>query len=137
MKDSRFVLLRNKEDLNDEQKQILENIYQSSKKLKLAHLLKEEFREIFENEISIVSAEEKLNSWIQKAKQLSSKYFDTFTTTLLNWKTSILNYFKERLSNGFAEGINNKIKLIKRTAFGFNNFFHFRLRVISEFNYTF
>jgi transposase len=103
--------------------------YRQSEKRK-----KEEFREIFENEISIVSALEKLNSWIQKAKQLSSKYFDTFTTTLLNWKTSILNYFKERLSIGFAEGINNKIKLIKRTAFGFNNSFHFSLRVISEFN---
>ena len=34
------------------------------------------------------------------------------------------------LSNGSLEGINNKIKVIKRTAYGFRNFNHFRLRIL-------
>jgi hypothetical protein len=57
-----------------------------------------------------------------------SKAFQSFVTTLRNWHDYILNYFHERWSNGFAEGMNNKIKLLKRRGFGYTNFDHFRLR---------
>ena len=52
--------------------------------------------------------------------------------TLKNWFDLILNYFVERWTNAFAEGVNNKIKLIKRRAFGYTNFDHFRLRILVE-----
>jgi transposase len=51
--------------------------------------------------------------------------------TLHHWWEVILNYFLARLNSGFVEGLNNKLKLIKRRAFGFRNFTHFRLRVLS------
>lgn len=60
------------------------------------------------------------------------KSFQGFVTTLRNWRDYILNYFHERWSNGFAEGMNNKIKLLKRRGFGYTNFDHFRLRVLVE-----
>jgi len=44
----------------------------------------------------------------------------------------MLNYFEGRWSNGFAEGLNNKLKLIKRRAYGYHNFENFRLRVLVE-----
>ena len=44
---------------------------------------------------------------------------------------SILMYFKHRISNAFAEGINNKIKVVKRMAFGFHDFEYFRLKVLA------
>ncbi len=44
----------------------------------------------------------------------------------------ILNYFQDRLISGFVEGMNNKLKLIKRLAYGYRNFAHFRLRVLVE-----
>lgn len=46
------------------------------------------------------------------------------------WREPILNYFVRRTSSGMVEGLNNKIKLIKRQAFGFLNDAHFRLRVL-------
>ncbi len=55
-----------------------------------------------------------------------------FVTTLRNWWEVILNYFADRLTSGMVEGLNNKLKLIKRLAYGYRNFEHFRLRVLIE-----
>ncbi|ARD07076.1 hypothetical protein B1745_05325 [Lactobacillus amylolyticus] len=38
--------------------------------------------------------------------------------------------FYPRLTNGPIEGANNKIKIIKRTAYGYRNFFHFRIMIL-------
>ena len=48
------------------------------------------------------------------------------------YRDAILNYFHERLTSGVVEGLNNKLKLLKRRAFGYRNFAHFRLRVLVE-----
>lgn len=49
--------------------------------------------------------------------------------TIKNWLSYIVNSFiNERFSNGFTEGLNNKIKVIKRVAFGYKNFEFLRLR---------
>jgi transposase len=50
-----------------------------------------------------------------------------------NWRDRILNYFDGRYSNGFAEGINLKIKLLNRRGFGYRNFDNFRLYVLMAF----
>ena len=50
--------------------------------------------------------------------------------TLRQHKDEILCSFKYHLSNGPIEGTNNKIKVIKRTAYGFRNFYHFRIRIL-------
>ncbi len=55
-----------------------------------------------------------------------------FVRTLRRWWDVILNYVHERLTSGVVEGLNNKLKLIKRRAFGYRNFTHFRLRVLVE-----
>lgn len=50
--------------------------------------------------------------------------------TLRNHQNEIKDSFKCHLTNGPIEGTNNKIKVIKRTAYGFRNFFHFRIRIL-------
>jgi transposase len=50
----------------------------------------------------------------------------SFLATLKNWFELIWNYFVERWTNMFTEGVNNKINLSKRRTFGFSNFDHFR-----------
>ena len=44
-----------------------------------------------------------------------------------------MNYFADRLNNGFAEGVNNKVKLIQRRAFGFRKFDSLRLHILVAF----
>lgn len=55
--------------------------------------------------------------------------------TLLNWQTGILNSFDVPYSNGFTEGCNNKIKVLKRNAYGYRNFGRFRNRILHMFSY--
>jgi len=49
--------------------------------------------------------------------------------TLAGYKTGILNYFKHFITNGVVEGINNKIKTLKRQAYGFRDMAYFKLRL--------
>jgi transposase len=46
----------------------------------------------------------------------------------------ICNYFENRTTNGLIEGMNTKIKLIKRKSYGFANFEHLRLKLLACFN---
>ncbi|MBF6650800.1 transposase [Methylobacter sp. BlB1] len=52
---------------------------------------------------------------------LGLKCFSPFVTTLANWRDEITNYFSRRETSGFVEGLNNKIKVIKRRCYGIYN----------------
>ncbi len=49
---------------------------------------------------------------------------------LRDWREEILNYFDHRYTNGFVEGKNNRIKVIKRIAYGYRNTENFRQRIM-------
>jgi transposase len=131
IKDAHYPLLKNQEDLTDKQQEKLEQVYAVSSTLRMAHRLKECLRRIFEYPSTKERAIRRLQKWscIAEKEQL----FPKFRKTLANWLDKITNYFYQRTTSGIVEGINNKIKLIKRRAFGFRNFQNFRLRVIVAF----
>lgn len=56
---------------------------------------------------------------------------------MINWMTEILNSFSNPITNGFTEGCNNKIKVLKRIAFGYQNFHRFRNRILHIFSNQF
>ena len=132
LKGSRWVLVKNQKDLNEKQRAKLDSVYQVSPELKACHQLKEEFRTIFETVTDREKARIALPRWMKQVEEQNVTALQSFLVTLKNWFELILNYFIERWTNAFAEGINNKIKLIKRRAFGFTNFDHFRLRILVE-----
>lgn len=63
-------------------------------------------------------------------RQASESSFITLRRTLGAWKEQILNYFDDRVTNAFAEGITNKVKVIKRSAYGFRNPMRYRPKVL-------
>lgn len=132
LKGSRWVLVKNQKDLNEKQRAKLESVYQASPELNVCHQLKEQFRTIFETVTDREKARVALRRWMKQVEKLNVTALQSFLVTLKNWFELILNYFLERWTNAFAEGVNNKIKLIKRRAFGFTNFDHFRLRILVE-----
>lgn len=132
LKGSRWALVKNEKDLNEKQRAKLETVYQVSPELKACHQLKEKFRTIFETMTDRKKARTALQHWIKQVQKQKVTAFQPFLVTLGNWFELILNYFLERWTNAFAEGVNNKIKLIKRRAFGFTNFDHFRLHILVE-----
>jgi hypothetical protein len=121
---SKYTLLKNKSDLNIEENNKLEEIYKITPILGMKHELKEEFRDIFVKEKNWVDGLLKLGDWIVKALE----YFPDSCGTIRRWIGEIIAYFDNRTTQGVVEGINNKLKLIKRRAYGFRNFDNFKLR---------
>ena len=75
-------------------------------------------------------AYKRLRKFILATQASKLKEFNTTLTMLANWSKYILNAFDCPYSNGFTEGTNNKIKVIKRNAYGFRNFENFRNRIL-------
>ena len=79
-----------------------------------------------------------LEDWINILKNSSIKEFKDLANMFSNWKIEIRNSFirfgDKRLHNGYIEGINNKIKVIKRISYGYANFPHFRNRIMHIIN---
>lgn len=102
----------------------------SSPELEKAWILKERFYEIFK-EKERKAAKRQLRDWLLLAAELSVPEFKHCITTFTNWRTEITNIIGENVSNGFIEGSNNKIKVLKRVSFGVQNFRRLRNRVLS------
>ena len=129
-KRSRQLLLKPEYKLTDEDKIELNRMLNSSRELEKAWLLKELFYEIFK-EKERKAAKHQLRDWLLLAAELSVPEFQHCITTFTNWSTEIANIVGENVSNGFIEGSNNKIKVLKRISFGFQNFRRFRNRILS------
>ena len=129
-KRSRQLLLKPEYKLTDEDKIELNRMLNSSPELEKAWLLKEKFYEIFRKETR-TEAKRELRDWLLLANQLSVPEFQHCITTFTNWSTEIANIVGENISNGFIEGSNNKIKVLKRISFGFQNFRRSRNRILS------
>ena len=133
LKGCRWLLVKNSENLTEEERQRLEQMLAVSPELKTCYELKEAFREWFNESPSRQAAATELDAWLEKVQASGLKALQGFTKTMANWRERILNYFDGRHSNGFAEGVNLKIKMINRRAFGYRNFEHFRLHVLVAF----
>ena len=80
-------------------------------------------------------AESEFKEWIETVKNYGINEMIEASKTIENWLPYIVNSFiDERFSNGFTEGLNNKIKVIKRVAFEYRNFRFFRLRLMYILN---
>jgi transposase len=74
------------------------------------------------------------NELITHTSDKISNYMKTSIKTLNKYKDYVSNTFNYTYTNGVLEGLINKIKVIKRIAFGFRNFFHFRSRILITLN---
>ena len=132
IKGSRWILVRNRSELSPTEEEKLRRVLELCPEIRTLYLLKEEFRSIFEKVHSRPKAARFLSVWVLKATWTGNKYLAKFVTTLRNWWEEILNYFIERITNGFVEGINGALRTIIRSAFGYRNFDNFRLRVSAQ-----
>ncbi len=132
LKGSRWVLLKKRNKLTPEQQAQLSTILTISDELRVIYLLKEEFRTICDKITDRARAQRFLSAWIWKAKVTGSRYLIRFVKTLRNWWHEFLNYFDDRVTQGFVEGINRAIRGIINRAFGYRNFDNFRLQVLVE-----
>jgi transposase len=121
---SKYALLKNFEDLNAEQIEKIKEIEIVLPDLAKKYQLKEELRKIFETSENWSEGILKLADWLKKALN----HFSQSCQTIQSWIGEIIAYFDRRTTQGMVEGVNNKLKLIKRKAYGFRNFYNFKIR---------
>ena len=115
---------------------ILHELFNISDELKKGYSLKEEFLDIV-NHATYEDVNNQLEKWISKCIVSNIPEFIEAAGTISRWQEYIVNSFiDERYSNGFTEGTNNKIKVIKRVGFGYKSFKLLRVRILYIFNKT-
>lgn len=131
LKGLRYLLLKNEHNLTTSDKERLALLADSHPLLYRLWQLRQELHDWYEVDTTPAQARLTLATWIADSRQLGLKHLDTFCDTLTTWQTEIVNFFYHRITSGFVEGMNSKIRVLKRIAFGIPNFAHFRLRVIA------
>jgi len=132
LKGVHIVLRQNNADLRDEQRQQLRRLFAYAPDLKQAYTFREELTALFEMPLSRQEAMRRLDVWQAKVQHSGLTCFNAFFKTLTNWRDEIANYFSKRLSSGFVEGLNNKIKTIKRRCYGMTHVGHLFQRILLD-----
>ncbi len=129
LKGTRYLLLGNGADIFDKQhKTRLENALAMNEPLSKAYYLKEQLRQIWSQPTKDM-AEKVLDDWIRQAEQSKIAQLQKMAVTVKTYKKGILAWYDCHLSTGKVEGINNKIKVMKRNAYGFRDERYFTLRL--------
>ena len=127
----RKLLRKGQEKLNDEERERLCSALLGEPELRVAYQLKEDFRSWYTLRIPEEAARQ-LPRWCQCAEASGFPEWQEAVQTIRNWEPEILNYFYWPLTNGFTEGSNNLVKVVKRRGYGYRNFGNLRRRILLE-----
>lgn len=129
LKGTKWLLLRNKSNLDYEDRQELKQLLDLNEKLATAYILKEKLSTIW-NYTSHAWAKKALEEWIDLAEQSDIRGAKLFVKLLRRHEYGILSHCKHPISNGKIEGTNCKIKALKRRCYGFHDVEYFKLKIL-------
>jgi transposase len=127
-----WAFRKSRSKITPEERRVLKRFFKHSPKAKAAYDLREELTCIFDQDISQAVAKHKIKAWIKRVKKSGLSCFDDFLNTLERWWEDITNYFIDRANSGFVEGLNNKVKVLKRRCYGLYNLNHFFQRIFLD-----
>ena len=113
-----WVLRKNHTGLTSGDRVRLRTLFRHSPLMHQAYTFREELTAIFNRQHTVAEAELAIQAWIRKVNSSILDCYNGFIKTLRRYWSFILNYFERRISSGFVEGLNNKIKTIKRRCYG-------------------
>lgn len=124
----RFIFLKKKSNLTKNQAQYLERLCENNEPIYKAMLLKESFIKVYDYETA-EEAQSYLENWIKDAASSTVNTFRIIASSFKDKLQYIVNWFKKKISSAISEGINNKIKRLKRMAYGYKDVDYFRLKI--------
>ena len=130
IKGTRFLLLRNPENLKEEHIPRLDEALRLNEPLLLGWYLKEELRELW-SQTSRKQMETFLKDWCDKATETGIGQMRKMAKTLRTHISGILAYAEHPITSGKLEGINNKIKTLTKRSYGFHDENFFILKLLS------
>jgi transposase len=119
-------------DLEAPEQDLLQRLFAYAPNLHRAYTYREQVTAIFEQELSKEEATHELKKWRRRVKASGLQCYQSFFTTLDNHLEEITNYFLQRHNSGFVEGLNNKIKVLKRRCYGIFNLGHLFQRLFLD-----
>ena len=127
----RFILLKNKKKFTDKQELYLKRLCEINEPIYKAMLLKESFLELY-NDKDIKTVEDAklfLLKWIGEALKSGLLAFVELGKSFTDKFNYIINWFRKKISSAISEGFNNKIKRLKRMAYGYRDIEYFKLKI--------
>lgn len=126
------ILISKNECYSAKEKKILSPLFKHSPAIKAAYRLAREFTHIYNSHHRKRTAKNKISHWIKKVEATEVSCLNTFIKTIKKYEDEILNYFTRRETSGWVEGVNNKVKVIKRRCYGITNLKHFFQRIFLD-----
>lgn len=133
-KRSRSLLIKRYDSLEPEQKQAVNTMLWYSDEMCEAHSIKEWFFKVLDTD-DLTTMKQEFKTWLNSVDTSDLKPFKKCVNTYFNWKKGIFNSLEVPFTNGFTEGCNNKIKVLKRNAYGYRRFDRFRNRILHIFSH--
>ena len=128
LKGIRYLLLKNESNLTDNQRIKLESLLAENETLNSLYILKDQLKLVFYYD-DREKCKEALDTWCEMASCIDNQRVQNFIKFLRRHEDGILNHADYPIDTGRLEGINNKIKVIKRKAYGFHDTRYFMLKV--------
>lgn len=132
IKGAMWAFRKNQADLAVDEQDLLKRVFAYSPELKRAYTYREQLTAIFDEELSKEEAKEKIENWQKRVRASGLRCYKSFFKTLDKWMEEITNYFLHRDNSGFVEGLNNKIKVLKRRCYGIFNLSHLFQRIFLD-----
>lgn len=133
-KRSKSLLSKNVNNLKPHEMSQVTQMLQKNEVIRKAYYIKESFYKYVLKQPNKESAQEALRTWLETVKRYEDPAWRSCITAFNNWEESITNSFDHPYTNGYQEGIHNRIKTIKRVCFGMPNFKHFRTKILLVLN---
>lgn len=130
----RFILLKKKTNLTDKQADYLQKLCEINEPIYKAMILKESFLKVYDYQTP-EEAQSYLENWINDATLSTVETFKILASSFKDKLQYIINWFRKKISSAISEGINNKIKRLKRMAYGYRDVEYFKLKIHQHCGY--
>lgn len=134
IKGQRYTLLSNWENLNLDGRRALRKLFKANKRLNVAYLLKESFGQLWDYQTE-GWAQRFFEQWCGALKWQRLAPYEKFAAMVERHWDGIVSYCKpeNKFSLGMVEGLNNKIRVIQRRAYGYRDEEYLKLKIIAAF----
>lgn len=132
IKGSRYLLFKNDENLTDRQRPHLQRLLEVNETIHTAYLLRDSLKEIWKLRCPW-AVRGALREWCKMAEESGIGPLKRFAGTLHRHRRGIVAHARYPIHTGRLEGVNNKIKVIKRRSYGFRDPCYFTLKVKQAF----
>jgi transposase len=132
LKGAHWLFRRRPEELSRADRDVLECLFAAAPAVKQAYELRNELTTIFNEKLTKEEATRRMQVWMQRVRESGLSAFDRFLNLLETHLDGVTNYFHQRTTSGFVEGINTRARVLTRRCFGLFNLHRFWQRLVLE-----